>query len=150
MPISKHRRKGKLRSRDTIDKAGNPLPPQPVTDPENHWWRQDAELMARLQKMYGGNAGRDWTDAQIDAAIDELDRENDAKLMARLRKMYGGNDWPDWTDAQIDAAMVEIAHEQVEARIKRRAAVAEREWRAQRREPQQPELVPINSLAEAS
>ena len=114
MPISKHRRKGKLRSRDTIDKAGNPLPPQPVTDPENHWWRQDAELMARLQKMYGGNAGRDWT------------------------------------DAQIDAAMVEIAHEQVEARIKRRAAVAEREWRAQRREPQQPELVPINSLAEAS
>ena len=94
--------------------------------------------MARLQKMYGGNAGRGWTDAQIDAAIDELDREIRRLADGAAAQMYGGNDWPDWTDAQIDAAMVEIAHEQVEVRISGARRSAEREWRAQRREPQQP------------
>ena len=47
--------------------------------------RQDAVLVGQLQKMFGGN---DWTDAQIDAALDEIDRETDAmeqRVMARLR-----------------------------------------------------------------
>jgi hypothetical protein len=42
-------------------------------------------LVGQLQKMFGGN---DWTDAQIDAALDEIDRETDAmeqRVMARVR-----------------------------------------------------------------
>ena len=31
--------------------------------------------------MFGGN---DWTDAQIDAALDEIDRESDAMMMQRI------------------------------------------------------------------
>jgi hypothetical protein len=81
MPTSKHRRKGKLRPRG---KVNNAIPPRPIVDPEDPW-RQDAVLVGQLQKMFGGN---DWTDAQIDAALDEIDRETDAmeqRIMARLR-----------------------------------------------------------------
>jgi hypothetical protein len=123
MPNSKHRRKGKPRPRW---KVNNPIPPQPIAGPHDDW-RQDAELVARLHKMYGGN---DWTDDQVEAATDEIDRESDALLMARLRKMYGGNDWCDWTEEQIDAAIVEIAYEKVEAAIQRRAAEHMEEWGA--------------------
>ena len=81
MPTSKHRRKGKPRPRG---KVNNAIPPGPIIDPE-YPWRQDALLIARLQKMYGGN---DWTDEQIGAALDEIDRETDAMMqraMARVR-----------------------------------------------------------------
>jgi hypothetical protein len=80
MPTSKHRRKGKLRPRG---KVNNAIPPRPVIDPDDHW--RDPVLIAQLQKMFGGN---DWTDAQIDAALDEIDRETDAmeqRVMARVR-----------------------------------------------------------------
>ena len=71
MPKSKHRRNGKLRPRG---KVNNYIPPGPMTDPEYNW-QQDAFLIAQLQKMYGGN---DWTDEQIDAALEEIDRECNA------------------------------------------------------------------------
>jgi hypothetical protein len=80
MPTSKHRRKGKLRPRG---KASNSFPPRAVTDPE-YDWQQDAELIARLRKMYGGNGWRDWTDEQIDAAIVEISYEKvDAVIKRR-------------------------------------------------------------------
>ena len=43
-------------------------------------------LIAQLRKMYGSNGGRDWTDAQIDAALDEIDREEDAIFLAWAKK----------------------------------------------------------------
>lgn len=78
MPTSKHRRKGKLRPRGKINTA---IPPRPVIDSEDPW-RQDGVLMAQLQKMYGSNDGRDWTDKQIDAALDEINREDEAIFLA--------------------------------------------------------------------
>jgi hypothetical protein len=82
MPTSKHRRKGKLRPRG---KVNNTIPPRPIIDPEDPW-RQDAFLIAQLQKMYGSNGGRDWTDAQIDAALDAIDRECDAIFLAMAKR----------------------------------------------------------------
>jgi hypothetical protein len=82
MPTSKHRRKGKLRPRGKVNTA---IPPRPVIDPEDDW-RQDAILIAQLQKMYGDNNGRDWTDEQIDAALDEIDREEDAMFVATVKQ----------------------------------------------------------------
>jgi hypothetical protein len=79
MPTSKHRRKGKLRPRG---KVNNAIPPRPIIDPE-YPWRQDALLIAQLQKMFGGNA---WTDEQIDAALDEIDREEDAIFLAMAKQ----------------------------------------------------------------
>lgn len=40
--------------------------------------------MAQLQKMYGGNDWGDWTDAQIDAALEEINRESDAMMPLAL------------------------------------------------------------------
>jgi hypothetical protein len=79
MPTSKHRRKGKPRPRG---KVNNAIPPRPIVDPEDPW-RQDAVLAGQLQKMFGGN---DWTDAQIDAALDEIDREEDAMFLATVKQ----------------------------------------------------------------
>ena len=36
--------------------------------------------------MYGSNGGRDWTDAQIDAALDAIDRECDAIFLAMAKR----------------------------------------------------------------
>jgi hypothetical protein len=88
MPTSKHRRKGKLRPRDRAGEVDNSFPPRPVTDPEDDDPEDDALLMARLRKMYGGNDWRDWTDAQIDAAIVELSYEQvDARIKQRVAEM---------------------------------------------------------------
>ena len=83
MPNSKHRRKGKLRPRGKVNTS---IRPEPVIDPQYHW-RQDAVLVAQLQKMYGGDGRRDWTDEQIDAAIDELDREGTATFLRWAAKL---------------------------------------------------------------
>jgi hypothetical protein len=84
MPTSKHRRNGNLRPRG---KVANSIPPTPIIDPEDRW-RQNALLVAQLQKMYGGTGRPDWTDEQIDAALEEIDREADAimlRVAARTR-----------------------------------------------------------------
>ena len=78
MPISTHRRKGKLRPRGKINAATPPRPSIDLEDP----WRRHAVLIAQLKKMYGGNNGRDWTDEQIDVALDAIDREEDATFLA--------------------------------------------------------------------
>jgi hypothetical protein len=74
MPNSKHRRKGKLRPRGKVNTS---IRTEPV---------QDAVLVAQLQKMYG-DGRRDWTDEQIDAAIDELDREGTATFLRWAAKL---------------------------------------------------------------
>jgi|ERR1700761_1164964 hypothetical protein len=79
MSKSKHRRKGKLRPRGKVSISPRAsIPPWASVDPEF-----DALLMARLRKMYGGTGWRDWTDAQIDVAFDEVDREETAAFLRR-------------------------------------------------------------------
>jgi hypothetical protein len=111
MPKSKHRRNGKIRTRRNL-KNRPPLPQLPPVDYE--WERhKDALLIIQLRKMYGGNDWDDWTEYQIDAAIEEMDRaqRQDPVLAARLRIVYGGNEWGDWTDGEIDAALNEMWRE---------------------------------------
>ena len=82
MPKSKHRRKGQLRHGKTRPRDKGIIPPWASVDPEF-----DTLLMARLQKKYGGTGWRDWTDAQIDVAFDEIDREEAAAFTRRIAAM---------------------------------------------------------------
>jgi hypothetical protein len=53
------------------------MPPLSPVELE-HERQQDALLMAQLKKMYGGTDWGDWTDAQIDIALEEMEREASA------------------------------------------------------------------------
>jgi hypothetical protein len=76
-------RPANIAAKVSFARAARSTPPsrRPIIDPEDPW-RQDGVLIAQLQKMYGSNDGRDWTDEQIDAVLDEIDRENEAIFLA--------------------------------------------------------------------
>jgi hypothetical protein len=71
VPRSKHRRNGRTRQRGNIKV---PLLP-PLSPVDLEYERQkDALLMVELQKTYGGSNWGDWTDDQIDAALEQISK----------------------------------------------------------------------------
>jgi hypothetical protein len=73
VPNSKHRRKGKTRKPANLKTAPS-LWSRAYR--EEYERRQDALLLERLRKKYGGDDWDDWTEEQIDEAIEEHNREN--------------------------------------------------------------------------
>jgi hypothetical protein len=77
------------------------------------WEQYKYALETRLLcKMYGSAPPGGWTNAQIGAALEELDRaqRQDPVLTARLCEKHGGG-WDDWTWEEIDDARQEIWRE---------------------------------------
>jgi hypothetical protein len=105
MPYSKHRRKGKIRERKRVPSFA----PSIDYEREQHKHALETRLLC---EMYGATPPGGWTNAQIDTALEELDRaqRRDPVLTARLREKHGGG-WDDWTWEEIDDARREIWHE---------------------------------------
>jgi hypothetical protein len=115
MSRSKHRRRGRVRPRQNR-KTAPPLPPSPSID--YAWERHKSAVEEeQLRKMFGEEPPGGWTDDQIEALVEDIDRaqRQDPVLEARLRAMRGG-DWNDWTDEDIDEALRQMWRESMAAK----------------------------------